>query len=289
MLPDHMSRANRNPITIGLATLFLAACVSSGPGPVATNPPTSAEATSTLPPLATVPSETMPPTVETVPLPPATDAPVTTAPSPCPVEGIAGEALEFHELSADLDGDGLPDRLRTFGLPTADGLLRWRARLDPASGPPSELDLADAFPPVQPLGTVQVDRNQGAGIGLAEEVLVSVGSTSDGLLIQVLTLDDAGCLARLGDALGASTTFTVGTGADRLAGLRCESTDGADRLVQLSATRASASSFVTHDTRMQRVGQNLIPETITDGTASAGGDVLPRYGMIDCSGITLPR
>lgn len=213
----------------------------------------------------------------------------TEATNPCTGDArLPGEALEFSDVEADLDGDGLPDRLTTYGIPMTDGPMRWRARLEPAAGGFSEAELEAAFGTVGPIGSVQVDRNVSAGVGPADEVLIGFG---DGTILSahVLTVDELGCLVVMGDGLGAPVTLEVGAGDGRSAGLRCESTDGADYLVQLEAIDAGDGvSFTTTDTRLQRIGTNLVPFTVTEGSASVSGDVLPRYSMLDCTGVTLP-
>lgn len=267
--------------TVGTSTVASTAPAGGPDGAVTTTTPSV-----TLPGDSTLPAATT--------LPPAsTTSPPTTAPNPCAAAPtLPGEALDFSELRADLTGDGAPDLLIAYGMPTADGLMRRRLRLEPSGGPASDLELDDAAGPgVTILGAVQLGPPSAAAdpigrAGRAEEVLVALGSAVDGVGVGVVGADDTGCLFRFGDGLGAAARFTVGA-TDRLhQGLRCESSGPDQVLVQLVATRAEAQTFATRDIRLQRVTTNLVPESVAEGTASLDGPSLFAYSLVDCPGIT---
>jgi hypothetical protein len=212
-------------------------------------------------------------------------------PNPCAATPtLPGEALDFSELRADLTGDGAPDLLIAYGMPTADGLMRRRLRLEPSGGPASDLELDDAGGPgVTLLGAVQLgppSSDPADPAARADEVLVALGAAADGVGVGVVGADGAGCLFRFGDGLGAPARFTVGA-TDRVhQGLRCEASGADQVLVQLVATRGEARVFATRDVRLQRVTTNLVPESVAEGTASLDGPSLFAYSLVDCPGIT---
>lgn len=288
--------------TIGVSALvsaiLLAGCSTEAGGPAGGSlgaPPTTGFRSAaelfvtTLPPLgdtAVVPLDPVP-SVVTVPAtappaPPGLDVDTCSA-----APRLPGEALEFVSVRADLDGDAAPDTVTSYGMPTADGLMRWRIRLETAAGVASDLELVEAYAPfVRVLGGVQVDARPAEGVGLAEEVLVALGRSATGVNLGVLGADERGCVFQFGDGTGGVAYFTAGASALRHDGLRCELTAAGLRLVQLSATSTDGLTFVTADTTIQRAATNLVPETVTDGTASLDGPSLFAYSLVDCPGIT---
>ena len=275
-------------VFVGLLVLSVTAgCGGGSDATLGETTTIAATPSSTSTPASTGPAVTETPVTEVPTV--ATEAPSTTAPNPCETSGgLPGEAVELSTLTADLDGDSLPDSLTTYGIPTGDGPMRWRVRLVPAHGPISELELLDASEPTRLLGPVQVDASAITATGQADEVLLSVGTAATGVNLAVLGADDNGCVFEFGDALGSPAVFTIGASVTYAGGLRCEGTGGAQYLVQLTAESTDGMSYTTHDTKLQRVGTNLIPETVLDGTADANGDSLFQYSQVNCSGITLP-
>ena len=257
----------------------------------------SAASLATAVPLDTI-VPTQPPAVTTTPAAASSTTVVTTtiqataqaAPITSVVQRCTGsptlrtDATFGMVMTTDLDGDSVPDRFITYGLPGADGLLQWQARAELANGEPSEIALPDASgTEVRPLGALELDALDSHLAG--DEAVVQLDSDPEVATYGFAGIGEDGCLFRFGDGAGEPVTVTIEE-RDRVRhGLRCDLVEGAQQLVALDAASTDGQSFETRDRVLQRVTTNLVPAPPLVARATLDGPALFAYGIVQCPGI----
>ncbi|CAN5694400.1 hypothetical protein BH20ACT1_BH20ACT1_05290 [soil metagenome] len=252
----------------GVAALLLVGCAGDDPGDVAAST-SSTTVDSTTSSTALEDPTTSTSSTSTVPGPGASGC--DSAEGPVPPTG----ATDVSEVSADVDGDGAPDRVVAYR--EADGNRRVAVEL--AAGGTAAVDASessiDGPAPLSVLG--------GVDLGGDGQTVLAVTSAGASVVVVGLFQFVECALARVSLEGGQPAELPVGGGVTHGDGLAC--TD--ESLVRLSATSTDGETFSTTDTRYRVDGNTLVEIGAESATLTRGSDdaELERYSTIDCPGL----
>lgn len=298
------TRAHRLLILLPAAALLATGCGGDDPTDDPTAEPTAAAASdaSTATGGATSqdshtraePATTTVPTEHATPAAGPTDAASVTAAGCDPATSdlppdVPNGAERVAEATGDLDGDGEPDRLTTWGVTLGEGEVLFMLKVVTATGHASEVELARnaGMADVRPLGTIPIGDGHRAAL-----VVEDAGASAE--LVSLWGLRDRdGGRCRLGRLTvaddAAAPTFPVGATASTVDDLLCTEVDGHPALTVRSAVATGdgdtyewASWSLTWD------GVDALRVVATDEGVGTG-DELGLLAGTDCPGVALTR
>lgn len=235
--------------------------------------PTVIESVPTTTPPDTTPPDTTPPPPPTDPAPDAGAQTELVAALPCgspPV--VPAEATTTSTTLIDASGDGTADDVAVAYL---DGT--WRIRLEPSTGPISEVTIGDVGPGyVDVLGAVQIDELPG------DQIMAVVGSGASGVQLGVFGVDDHGCLFRFTHGDGRSIDIGVRATIGAQRGVFC----AGNTLFSYGADAVGDDEWVAWGVDLRRTGPTTLDTGTLDTQPGYALEELPTYEL-DCSGLTL--
>jgi hypothetical protein len=175
--------------------------------------------------------------------------------------------------SGDFDGDGRPDRLRTYRVVAAGP---WRVRVELAAGGAAEVELVPAPDAVKALGGARLDA------GAAEAALAVVGTNAGGVNVGIFVVRSCR-LERVTVAGGAPAELPVRTGAGARSGLACQ----VPGLVAYSATTTDGRAYQASTVGYLLVGNLLDEAHRSTSTVAADDPALAPYGAFSCGSLRL--
>jgi hypothetical protein len=307
------TRAHRTLLLVAALTLLVTGCGGGDPG---TDPAASATTASPAPTAVatsqdTASQDTASPSVAddgpmssagaTTPTPtehasaatpdPATSV-VTTGCDPATSDlppDVPNGAERVADATGDLDGDGEPDRLLTWGVTLGEGEVVFRLKVVTATGHVSEVELVRnaGMADVRPLGTIPIGDGHRAAL-----VVEDAGASAE--LVSLWGLRDSGdgdCrLGRLTVADDAAApTFPVGATASTVDDLLCTEVDGHPALTVRSAVATDdGDTYDWTTTSLSWDGVDALRVVATDEGTGTGGEIGLLAGT-DCPGVDLTR
>lgn len=253
----------------GVVALLLVGCAGDDPGDVAVPSTSSTTVGSTT--SSTTPEDPTTSTSSTTAVPEGGAGACAVSEGPIPPAGAA----DVSEVSADVDGDGAPDRVVAYR--ESDGNRRVAVEL--AAGGTAAVDASessiDGPAPLSVLG--------GVDLGGDGQTVLAITSAGASVVVVGLFQFVECALARVSFEAGQPAELPVGGGVTHGDGLAC--TD--ESLVVLSATSADGETFTATETTYQVDGNTLVELGAESATLTRGGDdaELERYSTIDCPGL----
>lgn len=220
------------------------------------------------------------PTTGAAPSTSAPAPPTTVSPSSCPGDDpVPPEGAEdVSEVSADVDGDGAPDRVLAYRR--GDGTRRVAVEL--AGGGTAAVDAStseiEGPAPLSVLGGVDLG-------GDGDTVLAITGAGASVVVVGLFQFVEC-AIARVSFPSGEGVELPLGGGITHGDGIACAES----ALVRLSATSTDGEAFSATDTSYQVDGNTLIEvdsETATL-TRATDDEEINRYYALDCPALENP-
>jgi hypothetical protein len=202
-------------------------------------------------------------------------AATTTVPSSCPeAPPAAADAIELTSVDTDVDGDGLPDVLSTYLVPSES---RWHVRVAFGVGGSDDVSIVDSdmVAPARPIGGHDLD-----GDG-TDEAFVTVGSGAATILVGLY--DVAGCSLTRVTIDTEPAVFPIGATVMNVSGLACNVVGDLDRLF---AQRVDEDEFEGGFAPFTLSGSVLTPG-FGDGAGFSEAEAA-ALATLDCGTLTLP-
>lgn len=252
------------PALAALSLLLSAAC--SDDEPEAGEPTTTTDAPTTTTTEAPTTTTTGPTTTTAGPLG-----------SPCPDVSIPASAEEITEVSADVDGDGHDDVLRTY----RDG-DEWTLQAEVAATGGSQLSIESFGGAVGVVGGSDID-----GDG-TDEVWARVGSGASAVIMAVADFEDC-TLAWVTRADGARAEMPVGGSVGTTSGVECDASidPEADLTTYTAVLVGEGPDYEVTAVEHTLDGSTLVEGASDDAVVSALESEFDRYTSFSCADLSL--
>lgn len=212
---------------------------------------------------------------------PTTSSSSTTAPPATPACAsvtVPAGATRQTTVSAEVDGDGKADELRTF----LDGDSAWHLQVILAAGGGADLELAASDSgAVAVLGGVDLD-----GDG-ADEIWARTGSGASATILGLIRF--AGCsLTRVTFAGGAPVELAVGGSVGTASGVACASpSDPGGAVIGYTASNTGDNEYQVTATTYALEGTVLVQTGSTSSTVSTNDSLFERATSFTCGDLHL--
>ena len=198
-------------------------------------------------------------------------------------------AVESSSYTADLDADGLSDRVSSYAVGPAPAPGDWHLRVSFGAGGGSDLVVADNPAPgrVAVLGSAALGPQAQPGPGEGRPALfVWTGSGASSRSIGLYRVDGCDLVALL-SAEGGPVGFVVGASLGHQEGLRCAVVDGQHVVIEILSQASPVSGYEVTTRAYGGAGNELSVQGAAVQTTSAGPP--PEGGQIVGCGDVQPK
>lgn len=199
-----------------------------------------------------------------------TTAPTTTTTPACDRIFPGAGNPDQVDATADVDGDGEPDQLHSFGA--EEGEPRFTLQVELAAGGGASLGLqGDGVTTVAVLGGADVDGDGG------DEIWARVGAGASATIVGLFRFEDC-TLAPVTFATGGNAEFPVGGSVGTTSGLECDSlVDPEAHLIVYSASNVAEGEYEVTATKY-RLDAGVLTESSSGAEVGSVED--PDFGRI---------
>jgi hypothetical protein len=210
-----------------------------------------------------------------------TEGTTTTTPACDAIEPAAGQP-DLVDTTADVDGDGEPDHLRSYRAGGEAPGTTFAVQVELAAGGGASLELpGDGVTTVEVLGGADVDRDGDA------EIWARTGAGASATIISLLTFEDC-ALAPVTIAAGGRAEFPIGGSVGTTAGLECGSiVDPEAHLVVYSASNVAGDEYEVTATKYRLAGTVLSASSSEPEVGNVQDPDFERIARFHCGDLVL--